>query len=78
MKESNNILLLKSENMAKCVDNPDFGMTGILIIGLVLYLVKLLICEDLYFATNFIKLSVVEQMLWNFVGLGSHIGYKIA
>ena len=43
-----------------------------------MYLVKLLIFENLYFATNFVKLSVLEQKLWTFIGFGGHLGCKIA
>ena len=51
------------------------GMPGVIL----MYLVELLIWENIYFATNFIKLSALEQKLWPFIGfdgyLGSHLGF---
>ena len=48
----------------------------------VMYLVKLIILENLYFATNFIKLSAMEEMIWLYMAFdgclggyfGSHLG----
>ena len=40
-------------------------------------LVELHICENLYFATNFIKLSALEQKIWTFIDFGSHLGCHI-
>ena len=39
-----------------------------------MHLVEFLICENLYFATNFMKLPSIEQKLWPFIGLASHFG----
>ena len=49
---------------------------------IVKFLVELLILENLHFATNFIKLSAIEQKLWLSIGfdgslgscIGSHFG----
>ena len=38
------------------------------------FLIGLLILENLYFDTNFIKLYGLEQKLWVFIGFGGHIG----
>ena len=46
---------------------------------ILMYLVELLILKNLYFATNFIQLSALEQKLWPFTyiddHLGSHLGF---
>ena len=39
-----------------------------------MYLIELLMCENLYIATNFMKLSSIEQKLWPFIGFGGHFG----
>ena len=40
----------------------------------VMYLIESLILENLDFATNFMKLSSIEQKLWPFIGFGGHFG----
>ena len=43
--------------------------------AILMYLVELLIYENLYFATNFTKLSALEQKLCPFLGFDSHLGF---
>ena len=40
---------------------------------ILLYLDELLICENIYFATNFVKLAVLKQKLWQFIHFGGHL-----
>ena len=45
---------------------------------ILMYFIELLIWKNLYFDTNFMKLSSLEQKLWAFIGFGGHLGFKIA
>ena len=45
---------------------------------ILMQLFELLIYKNLYFDTNFIKLSALEQKLWAFFNFGGHLGFKIA
>ena len=48
---------------------------------ILLYLDELLIYENIYFATNFVKLSAIKQKLWQCIDfgcghLGGHLGFS--
>ena len=47
------------------LDMPEFVL---------MHLVEFLMCKNLHFATNFMKLPSIEQKLWPFMGPASHFG----
>ena len=56
--------------LAAILDFPSSEMSRVIL----MYSIELLICENLYFVTNFIKLSDLEQKLCPFIGFVGHLG----